>query len=57
MYPNYYEAEWLTRFKLKETIERSKRRYGNRLVKPQTRGKRVDARVLVPALRKSSNPC
>ena len=57
MHPNYYEAEWLTRFKLREAIERTKRGYSGKLIKRQTRGKRVEARAIAPALRKSSNPC
>lgn len=57
MQPNYYEAEWLTKFKMREAIGRTKQGYSSKRIKRQTRSKRVEARAIAPALRKSSSPC
>jgi hypothetical protein len=57
MHPNYYEAEWLTKFKLRESIGRTEQGYSSKRIKRQTRAKRVEARAIAPALRKSSSPC
>ena len=57
MQPNYYEAEWLTKFKMREAIGRTKQGYSSKRIKRQTRSKRVEARAIAPALGKSSSPC
>ncbi|MBU0595416.1 hypothetical protein KJ567_01865 [Candidatus Bipolaricaulota bacterium] len=57
MHPNYYEAEWLTRFKLKEAMERTRKGYRRMRGKRETCDKKVETRAIAPALRKSGSPC
>jgi len=54
---NYYEAEWLAKFKLKEAISLSRKGfYGIRKTRRRA-AKPVDSRRVAPALTKSGSPC
>jgi len=57
MHLNYYEAEWLMKFKLREAMKRT--RSGISGVRSQRRRvrKHVEPLPVAPVLRKSGSPC
>ncbi len=57
MHLNYYEAEWLIKYRMKEARKLTNRGFGSIRTKRAARGKRIETPAIAPVLRKSSNPC
>ena len=54
---NYYEAEWLVKFKLKEAMRLTSKGFREIHRARRHATKPVDSRRLAPALTKSGSPC
>lgn len=57
MHLNYYEAEWLTKYKLRESLNQSRK--DNQAIRSarRRRSKRIGARPIAPVLRNSDCRC
>ena len=57
MHLNYYEAEWLTKLKLREAMKLTRRGIKGTRWEHKTASKRVEPMPMAPALCKSGSPC
>jgi len=57
MHLNYYEAEWLMKFKLREAMRRTRNGVNGVRGRRRKVRKHVEPLPVVPALRKSGSPC